>query len=351
MPEARYRLFAAALEMIGATGLDRLARGLLGGRGVILTFHHVRREPLASTDLNRILEITPDFLEAALGQLAALDYEIIPLDDVPARLAGKAAARRFAVLTFDDGYRDNVEHALPVLQRYEAPFTVFVCTGFADGTAPIWWLDLEEAMLARPALNVQLPDGPFVAEGRTPAARIAALRSLYWRLRGQPEVFTRNFIGRLADQAGIDTRARTRRLCLNWEGLRALAREPLVSFGAHSLSHPRLATLDAETARREIAASKAQVEAELGMPVRHFAYPVGDRASAGLREAEFCRIAGFETAVTTRPGLLFSGHAERLHALPRLSVNGLFQTSRQFRALLSGLPTFAFNGLRRVDAP
>ena len=64
------------------------------------------------------------------------------------------------------------------------------------------------------------------------------------------------------------------------------------------------------------------------MPIRHFAYPVGDPGSAGPREFALALEAGFDSAVTTRPGHLFPEHLGHLHALPRVSLNGLFQQKR-----------------------
>ncbi len=209
----------------------------------------------------------------------------------------------FAALTFDDGYRDNAEHALPILKRHGAPFTIHVTTGFADGDAALWWLDLEES----------------AGREREPGKVYAAL---YRELRGRPDLIAR--IAAMTDAAA--SRERTRSLCLDWEALAALAAEPLCTIGAHTLTHPILGTLDAAAAGAEIARSKALIEERLKRPVRHFAYPVGDRAAAGPREFAFARAAGFDTAVTTRPGMLFADHAAHLHALPRLSVNGWHQS-------------------------
>jgi peptidoglycan/xylan/chitin deacetylase (PgdA/CDA1 family) len=110
-----------------------------------------------------------------------------------------------------------------------------------------------------------------------------------------------------------------------------------------------LAKHDEAAARQEIAASKSVIEERLGRPVRHFAYPVGDPTSAGAREFRLAREAGFATAVTTRPGHVFPGHVAHLHALPRVSVNGLFQSEAAMRSLLSGVPFLMFNRGRRIN--
>jgi peptidoglycan/xylan/chitin deacetylase (PgdA/CDA1 family) len=110
-----------------------------------------------------------------------------------------------------------------------------------------------------------------------------------------------------------------------------------------------LAKWPAAFARREIAESRTVIEARLGRPVRHFAYPVGDPTSAGPREFALAHGAGYTTAVTTRPGHLFPAHRLHLRALPRVSVNGLHQSEEALRALLSGVPFLAWNRGRRVN--
>jgi peptidoglycan/xylan/chitin deacetylase (PgdA/CDA1 family) len=268
---------------------------------------------------------------------------------VPGRLRDATGAP-FAALTFDDGLRDNVEHALPVLRRHGAPWTLFVTAGFADGTARLWWRELEEALarLGRVRLNL---DGVLLdLPADTPGAKQAAFDTLYARLRTGPEERLRTVVAALAAEAGIDGRRLTREQCLTWDELRDLAAEPGVTIGAHTLTHPMLAKHPEAVARREIAASKAAIERKLGFPVRHFAYPVGDPTSAGPREFRLAAEAGFALAVTTRPGHCFADHAAHLHALPRVSLNGRHQSRAALRALLSGAPFLAWNRGRRVNA-
>lgn len=338
MAGLRYHMIRLALEAIAGLGLDRVLASRTRGRGVILTFHHVRPDALSRLPENAGLSITPDFLEAVILLLRRLDYEIIPLDALAARLVdpAPASARPIAVLTFDDGYRDNRDFALPVLRRHGAPFTLFACPGFAERTAPLWWLDLDEAVLKLERIRLELPGGDFEARATDPASKFALLRRLYWRLRECDEPTLQAAVIRLAREAGVDQAARIAALCMDWAELRDFAAEPLATIGAHTLSHPRLAKLGEDEARVEIAGSRDRILAELGIDARHFAYPVGDPGSAGPRDYALAREAGFTTAVTTVPGVLKPGVAP--HALPRLSANGLFQQERYLRALISGVP-------------
>jgi peptidoglycan/xylan/chitin deacetylase (PgdA/CDA1 family) len=173
---------------------------------------------------------------------------------------------------------------------------------------------------------------------------------VYWALRALPEDALRAAVAGLCREAGIEPEALVVERCLPFAAIEALAAEPGMTIGAHTLTHPRLATLDEAEARREIGGSRAVIEARIGRPVRHFAYPVGDPTSAGPRDFALAREAGFATAVTTRPGHVFPEHAAHLHALPRVSLNGLHQTEGALRSLLSGVPFWLWNRGRRVNA-
>jgi peptidoglycan/xylan/chitin deacetylase (PgdA/CDA1 family) len=102
--------------------------------------------------------------------------------------------------------------------------------------------------------------------------------------------------------------------------------------------------------RNELAESRAHIERAIGKPARHLAYPVGDPTSAGPREFAMARELGFVSAVTTRPGMIFPEHAAHLTALPRLSVNGRYQSLDMLDILLSGAPFALWNRGRRVNA-
>jgi peptidoglycan/xylan/chitin deacetylase (PgdA/CDA1 family) len=331
---SKHLMFRAGLTLLAKTGAAAAMAGRTRGLGAILMFHHVRPAQPKVFDPHRILEITPAFLDAVLGHVKDKGYDIIPIDALADRIASPLPGRPFVVLTFDDGYRDNAEFALPVLRRHNAPFTVFATTGFADGGAPLWWLDLEEAV----------ERGLSGREGQSPDA---AFSSTYAALR--PRADLQQEIARLAAATGIDGPARTRRLCLHWDGLRALAADPLCSIGAHTLTHPLLGTLDERAAYREIAQSRTILEEKLQLPVRHIAYPVGDSLAAGQREFNMAHELGFETGLTTRPGVLFADHSAHLHALPRLSVNGLYQSISDFDVLLSGAAFWLYNRGRKLN--
>jgi peptidoglycan/xylan/chitin deacetylase (PgdA/CDA1 family) len=347
---ARHSVFAAALDAIGKTGLGSLLAPLTRGMGIILTLHHVRPWIEHGVAPNRILEITPEFLDAALVCLKSLGYELVTLTEAIARLRTGRGRTPFAALTFDDGYRDASEHALPVLERHGAPMTLFVTPGFADRTARLWWIELEEAIRRLDRIVVEEKEFHFAAYARSEAEKEEVFGDLYWRLREGPEQRLLSAIAGLMAEARLDPTRIVEGLCLDWNGLAQLARHPLVAIGAHTMTHPMLAKWDEQRVREEMAGSREAIRRRLGVTPAHFAYPVGDRGSAGIREFSLAAELGFASAVTTRPGVLFPGHAAHLTALPRISMNGLFQDARRFETLVSGVPTLIWNKGRRCDA-
>jgi peptidoglycan/xylan/chitin deacetylase (PgdA/CDA1 family) len=348
--DAKRAVFRTGLTALRLTGAARLMAARTRGLGAVLMLHHVRPRVPDAFQPNRLLEVTPEFLDAALGRIAALGYAIVPLGEVPARLAAADPSRPFVAITLDDGYRDNREHALPVFRKHGAPFTVFVASGFADGTAPLWWIDLEDAIRRLDAIAVPLAGGGILSLPADMAARKrAAFARAYAALRAGPEDHMRAAIAALAAKAGVDPLARTRALCMDWDALARLAADPLCSIGVHTVTHPMLAKHDVTVARREMSLARLAIESRLSLRARDIAYPVGDPSSAGPREFALASELGFRIGVTTRPGVLFPEHAHHLLALPRLSVNGLYQSLGDLEVLLSGAAFHLFNRGRRLN--
>ncbi len=345
----RQAIVKGGLAAIAASRADRWLARLARGRGVILMFHHVRPFFARGFAPNRFLEITPEFLDCVLRVSREEGFEPASLDDVPERLRADDAERPFVVVTFDDGYRDNVEFALPVLKRHGMPWTLFVTTGFADRSASPWWLELEEAVRRLGAVMTEIDGYTLSCRTETDAEKTRAFEAIYRRLRTLPEPELRAAVADLATQARVNGRAITDALCLNWDVLRQLATERDIGIGSHTLTHPRLARQDAVFAAQEVLMSRQIIERHIGRPVRHFAYPVGDAGSAGQREFRLARDAGYALAVTTRPGHAYPAHADHLMALPRVSINGLYQTESAVRSLLSGVPFMMWNRGRTLD--
>jgi peptidoglycan/xylan/chitin deacetylase (PgdA/CDA1 family) len=297
---------------------------------LILCLHNVvtRHGPLG---VNRGLDLTADELEGVLACLDEEGYRPAALDEIWHERG--TAEKRFAI-TFDDGYAGNLHVAYPLLRRRAIPFTVYVTTGFMDHEVHVWWYALERLIGTERFLGFEHAGRAYRYATLSPAQKVRA----YQRIRGlllsvQPEIATgilqQLFAGSVRHLAEIGASD-----VLSADQVRALSRDPLVTIGAHSMSHPALRQLDDEACRREICGSGERLAAVTGKPVAHFAYPFGNRAAYGPREERLVQESGYETAATTRARQLQI--TDRPTALPRLMLTAELDVRTGLRALLSG---------------
>ena len=350
MKQFRNNMIRAGLGALYLSGAHHLLRPIFSGVGAIFMLHNVRPSRESEFSPNRHLEVAPEFLRAMLAHLQSRDIDIIPVDEVHERLANRNFSRRFACFSFDDGYRDNRDFALPVMREFNAPFTIYVASDFAEGCGHLWWVALEMVLGKASSVEVTIEGTPTRLDTATAAAKQAAFDRLHDWLRGLAEQEMWREIATLCARHAVDEAAICRDLCLSWSELKDLAQDPLVTIGAHSITHCNLAGQSETTARYELTASRARIEGAIGRPVAHLAYPYGDKNAAGPREFALARAAGYKTAVTTRPGMIFAESAEHLTALPRVSLNGNYQDARILPVLTSGAATAMWNGFRRIDA-
>jgi peptidoglycan/xylan/chitin deacetylase (PgdA/CDA1 family) len=291
--------------------LRPLARALFPG-AVVLGYHRVAEvgwDPLG-------LAVSPSNFAAQLEVLRRR-RELISLADLAARHAAGEPLEQYAVLTFDDGYRDFADTVVPIAERFEAPVTVFVATGFTGGT--FWWE--EAAGLLDPntgghgSLEVEVPGGERLrlVGLEHPEARAAAARNICDRLACAGPADIERLIRQLRAWRGTSGPVRTEGAPMTAHALAALARRPLAEIGAHTVSHGCLATLPPERQRAEIEGCKGRLETLTGTSVRVFSYPNGSLSpdTPALVEA-----AGFACACTSLDGMV-SRRSDRFR-MPRI---------------------------------
>jgi peptidoglycan/xylan/chitin deacetylase (PgdA/CDA1 family) len=317
----------------------RSAANLVAPPAIILLYHRVNA--LAS-DPQRLCVSPKNFGEQLeivrrLGEPITLST----IDDVLHRGTG---GRRQVVVTFDDGYADNLHNAKPQLERFDVPATVFVATRHVRAGSEFWQDELEK-MLLRPGV---LPDtlrldirgttyqwelGPAshyddaayqehfrwnVSRRDTPTPRHEIYRSLCDRLL---PLTVDERLGRLEELrrwSRTDAAARPTHAPLTESELGELGRDGLVEIGSHTVSHAMLAALPKAAQQEEIVASKRYLEEVLGRPVTSFAYPYGGRAHYNGDTVDVVRDAGFARACSNFEGVVRSG-VDRLQ-LPRFLV-------------------------------
>ena len=348
MAGLKQTIIRGGLESLYFTGAHWALKPFVGGIGVILTLHHVRPPRPDRFQPNRILEVTPRFLTRVVKLLARSGIDVISLDEMYRRMTERDFGRRFVCLTFDDGYRDNLEFAYPILREAGFPFAVYVPTSFPDRLGELWWLVLEAVIAKRDRVGLVIDGENRSFDCGSVAEKRALYDELYWWLRARDSETELRFIVRdLALRYQVDVAAFCKDLCMGWQEIALLARDPLVTIGAHTVNHLALAKLPEKAVRSEMDLSRTVIESALNARPAHLSYPYGDAGSAGAREFAIAAELGFKTAVTTRPGVLFRSHAEHLTALPRISLNGEYQQLRYVRVLLSGSATAMWNGFRR----
>lgn len=328
MSSLKYAAIRGVFELLWASQLPALIRRLSTAKGVIFTLHRVLPEEPADFSPNAILQVRPDFLDFVIQRIRELRIDIVDLDEAIRRIETPERTRPFVVFTFDDAYRDNLRFALPVLRRNQCPFTLYVPTALVDGVGEIWWQALEDIIARQEAVAVTYLGETDYLPTKTLAEKNEAYDNLYWRLRAMPEPDRVQLIRALAGQYGLDLDAHCRELIMDWAELKTFAGEQLCTIGAHTVHHYELAKLPPAEARNEIEQSVRIIKAQFGFAPIHLSYPIGGPVSAGEREFAMAKELGLRSAVTTRPGGLYHRHKDSLHALPRVSLNGLFQARR-----------------------
>jgi peptidoglycan/xylan/chitin deacetylase (PgdA/CDA1 family) len=341
----------AGLETLYFSGAHALMQPFVGGIGAIVTLHHVRPPRPDRFQPNQLLEVTPRFLENVVRKLRRRKLDLISLDEMHRRLTEGDFKRRFVCVTIDDGYRDTLQWAYPILKTHEVPFAIYVPTSFPDRIGELWWLAIEAVVARNSRIVLLIDEQERGFECATLKEKQHVYDQLYsWVRSFRTEDELRRVVRDLSARYQVDIAAFCEELCMSWEDLGRLAADPLVTIGAHTVNHVMLAKTPERQARAEMAMSRSVIEASLGVRPDHLSYPVGDKTSAGPREFRIAAELGYKTAVTTRPGVLFPEHGQHLTALPRISLNGEHQQSRYVRVLLSGAATALWNGFRRVDA-
>jgi peptidoglycan/xylan/chitin deacetylase (PgdA/CDA1 family) len=298
----------------GARLLRPLARTYRGA-ATGLMYHRVTPALAADFLPNAILGVSPERFAEQLDVLART-ARCVDLVSFFEQFSTGVLREHVTLVTFDDGYRDNLTHALPLLEKYGIPAAIFVTTGFVDGSTAPWWLQLERKIgevveISLEGIHLQ---GHWAT--RTPAEKYRTYDFLNGYLRSAPEDAVMDVLAQL----DLDPPAALRGTFLTWDDIRELDAHPLVTIGAHTVSHPALRNVSPDRLAAEIGDGRRILEDRLGHPVPWFAYPFGGVREAVEREFQAARNAGFCCSFTARPGHIQRGHAGQPHALPRLMM-------------------------------
>jgi glycosyltransferase involved in cell wall biosynthesis/peptidoglycan/xylan/chitin deacetylase (PgdA/CDA1 family) len=243
-------------------------------------------------------------------------FNVIGLNDVRAILCqGHPAPRLPALVTFDDGYRDNYEHALPVLARLGLPAVVFVATDAIDSRQPHWWDVLAASLRAAPSARLTLPL-IGARDLRGPANRLAVHAELRAELKRVPADVRAEAVDALT--AMFAPRRGWPDHMMTWDEARAM-NDAGIAIEPHTRSHPILTTLSSAAVEAEVRGSTARIAAEIGTAASAFAYPNGDNDPQVRNAVQRC---GVDLAFTLSPGPIAIDRARNArYAVPRIAID------------------------------
>lgn len=301
------------IERARLSGLSLLSTAVLpSGRAAklsILIYHRILPFP------DPMFESEPDAREFEQHMALLANYfTVLPLSEAVQRLKNGRLPRRAACVTFDDGYADNAEVALPILQRLGIPATFFICTSFLGGGC--MWNDrvIESVRAANGTMLDLTPIGLGCHSIETHAHRRRAVDHLLPGLKYLSPEDRREGVSQIEKIASVIL---PDNLMMTQEQVRALSNAGM-EIGGHTVSHPVLTSIDNETVRDEISRGKEELASITGERIRCFAYPNGKPGKDYVRRhVEIVQSLGFEAAVSTAWGAA-NRHADP-YQLPRFT--------------------------------
>ncbi|HEV2117888.1 MAG TPA: GNAT family N-acetyltransferase [Terriglobales bacterium] len=233
----------------------------------------------------------------------AKNFRILSLDQLANGQVPSNGNKYCVAVTFDDGYRDNFLHAFPILQKLGIPANIFLTTGYIESGQLPWYDQVRLAfkLTKQPRIALGEIGGPDSTLDQDCPRLKALAHTLNW-LRQTDEASRSKLLEELFRALRVSGPLNMPNTLLAWDEIRQMSRQG-ISFGAHTVTHPVLATLPVSRLQEEIVGSKKTVEKNLQRSIQHFAYPFGKKADFSSDAKQVVRAAGFLTAVTTISGV------------------------------------------------
>jgi peptidoglycan/xylan/chitin deacetylase (PgdA/CDA1 family) len=288
-PPSKGDLFTRALSR---SGLGQLLGALSGWQGVLaFAYHRIGFRPDWPFDRG-LWSATPEAFDAQVRFLKK-HFDLIGASDLTDVLNKQSG--RFALITFDDGYRDNYEEAFPILRAHGAPATFFLATGYLDQPRVPWWDEIAWMVRRSSRQSIGPDDWHREAVPWDNPDRERAIYTLLRRYKSFPGYCTEAYLDFLA-QATYSGRCPATEMkdeWMTWDMVREMAAAGM-SIGGHTVNHPVLSRLTAEEQEEEVAGCARRLQQELGSPMRSFAYPNGKRDSFNQNTRDCLKRTGVE---------------------------------------------------------
>jgi peptidoglycan/xylan/chitin deacetylase (PgdA/CDA1 family) len=306
-------------DLIRFTGLHKVFKPFYSGIGHVLMFHRVINDD--DDVFNRNIQVAGDYLEDIIKYFIDNKIDIVSLDECYNRITSEDKVKRFVAFTFDDGYADNLVNGLPVFEKYNAPFALFLATGFPDNTIILWWYLLEN--LVQNSDTIEFGDGEDNYSFKTVTQD--EKKEAFWKIRRYiVESNEDNLLSRLMNifnKSEDEMLDLTKKLALTWDQVVELSDHPLVTIGAHTVSHLALSKLKENRVIEEINESIRIIGDRIKKPVEYLAYPIGSYSAANVREFNITEKCNVKMAFTAKDSNIFRHHKKSLYSLPRIGID------------------------------
>lgn len=338
-------------QILKTLPINSFFRPFYSGQGSILFMHKVvqRQTGKQRVNLMKANEIEAGFLEEMLIYLKK-EYDIISLEDLCERLESKTKHnKKFIVITFDDGYKDNLTIAYPIFKKLNIPFTIYVTNCYPNKTGKLWWYMLEDILLENETVKLVNNNKQLRFNTRTQKEIDRSFEQIRKIIIEATENEQLKIVYQLEKKYKKNLLNYVDKEALSWEEIQTLSKDNLVTIGCHTLNHLALNTLTKEEQLKEILDSKKEIEYKIKSKSVHFAYPFGTPNEINEKEVNVVKFSkGFKTATTTRMGNIFKAHKNNLHALPRIQVLGTQQDLSILELYLCGLIPAIKNKLKKT---
>lgn len=314
------RFVKNSLRAILGTKIFDRSRRRFRGLGSALMYHRVidTDTPPAAPPPSLHLAVTKRRFEEQLLFLTK-NFNPISLRVACERLAAGKLEQDSVILTFDDGYRDNLTVALPLLEKYSVPATIFITTGFIETKHLPWWYEYEQLVSTAKALEFSWNGNRYSWHLNTPENRYTAMTAIGSMLGQVSSREQSLLLDVIREQSNVQELKNEE--FLSWDEIKFLSKHPLIEIGAHTHSHPVLNTLSTEDLSHELQHAREILTNIISKPIDFFTYPYGSRVQVGIREFDAAYRAGYKAALTSRYGHLFGSHRDRMLTLPRLHID------------------------------
>lgn len=296
--------------------VDRKKKRTEGAIGMVYMLHHITEKDSRRIPTNEDLKVSPEFLEKTILRYKAKGFDFISLDRLNDIIKSDDAPEQpFIAFTIDDGYLDNYMKALPVFERHQVPFTIFVATDFIDKKAILWWDSIEELIMTHK--KIVTSDGKCYS-CESFQQRWDTFRYLRERILCLDQSRLEDKLEEMFTTYQIDWYEPVKQKGMSWNHIVSLANHPLCTIGAHTISHPALSKLTTPEALDEMKSGRERIEREISQPVSYFAYPYGTPNEVSEREIKQAEDLGFNLAFCAHGGCITKDNKSRFFQLPRV---------------------------------